>query len=120
MNLQDIQRKTEILNAINNHLKDKCDKLIGEVEDMRKRVATIKAKLREVCEVLAPMYGLPTDEFAKLVAWATEQQMDVRAFNDYVRNMVATHEVQGSNTKYCDRASVASEGSSSNVEAQSE
>ena len=30
------------------------------------------------------------------------------------------HEVQGSNTKYCDRASVASEGSSSNVEAKSE
>ncbi|MBQ8221541.1 MAG: hypothetical protein IJZ31_10135 [Bacteroidaceae bacterium] len=30
------------------------------------------------------------------------------------------HEVQGSNTKYCGRASVASEGSSSNDEAQSE
>lgn len=30
-----------------------------------------------------------------------------------------THEVQGSNTEYCDRASEASEGSSSNDEAQS-
>ena len=94
-----MQRKTEILNAITNRMKDDCERLEREIEKMRETNKKIYATLHEIDELMARSYNIPTEEFTRLRLWAFDTGMPPNAFIAYMRDdYVYTHAVQGSNT----------------------
>ena len=97
-------------------LREQCIVLERQYAELKKQKEEIKSEIRELCELLAPLYKLSVEEFARLMEWATDRGMTAKEFNLYLSSMDNAHEVQGSNTEYCDRASEASEGLSSHVE----